>query len=96
MDILKKINYNPIDVFHFVFKKNDIKNNMDGFGILCKPSDKKNYLGIIFNSKIFPHVCPPTYDLFTVLVGGEKQKDILKMPQEELKKIMKIFESLNL
>ena len=86
--ILKKINYNPIDVFHFVFKKNDIKNKMDGFGILCKPSDKKNYLGIIFNSKIFPHVCPPTYDLFTVLVGGEKQKDILKMPQEELKKII--------
>ena len=86
--ILKKIDYNPIDVFHFVFKKDDIKNNLKGFGILCKPSDKKNYLGIIFNSKIFPHICSPDYDLFTVLVGGEKQKDILKISKEGLKKII--------
>ena len=83
---LSKLEYNPIDVFHFVFKKDDIKNDLDGFGILAKPSDKKSFLGIIFSNKIFPHLCPKEYNLYTVLAGGEMQKDLLKMPEKKLQK----------
>ena len=82
---LNDLKYNPIDVFHFVFKKEDVKIDLNGFGILTKPSDKKSFLGILFNNKIFPHLCPKEYNLYTVMVGGEKQKDILKLSNIELK-----------
>lgn len=81
---LSKIDYNPIDVLHLGFKKKDIKKDINGFGILCKPSDNKSYLGVIFNSKIFPHICPSDCELFTVLIGGEKQKYILEIPKKKL------------
>ena len=81
---LSKIDYNPIDVLHLGFKKKDIKKDINGFGILCYPSDNKSYLGVIFNSKIFPHICPSDCELFTVLIGGEKQKDILEIPKKKL------------
>ena len=34
---LKKIKYNPIDVFHFGLDKKNIKNKYKGFGVLTKP-----------------------------------------------------------
>ena len=71
---LKKIKYNPIDVFHFGLDKKNIKNKYKGFGVLTKPEDKKKYLGILFNSDIFNHVSPTNKNLYTVLVGGENQK----------------------
>ncbi len=86
--VLSKIKYNAVDVFHFVFLKNDIKNDLNGFGILTKPSDNKIFLGVIFSSKIFPHICSEKYEIYTVIVGGEKQKYILKTNKSKLKKLV--------
>ena len=92
---LKNINYNPIDVFHFGFKKKNIMKKLDGFGILTKPSDNKNFLGILFNSSIFKHLSSEECELFTVLVGGEKQKHLCSMEINELKaKVLKEVESI--
>ena len=85
---LAKIKYNPVGVFHFTFLRSDIKNDLSGFGILTKPSDNKSYLGIIFSSKIFPHICPNEYEVYTVMIGGEKQKNILEKNKNDLKKLL--------
>ena len=85
---LKKIKYNPIDVFHFGLDKKNIKNKYNGFGVLTKPEDKKNYLGILFNSDIFNHVSPINKNLYTVLVGGENQKILCKKNIMELQDII--------
>lgn len=82
---LKNVNYNPIDVFHFGFKKKNMMKKIDGFGILTKPSDNKNFLGILFNSSIFKHVSSKECELFTVMVGGEKQKHLCALDINELK-----------
>ena len=78
IDELKKIKYNPIDVFHFGLNKKDIKSKYNGFGILTKPEDNKSYLGVLFNSNIFNHVSPKNQNLYTVLVGGENQRLLCK------------------
>ena len=87
-EILSKIVYNPVGVFHFTFLKSDVKNDLNGFGILAKPSDKKNFLGVIFSSKIFPHICSNKYNVYTVMFGGEKQKNIFKKEKREIKKLL--------
>ena len=81
---LKKISYCPIYVLHLGLEKQKIKNDISGFGVLTKPSDNKNFLGIIFNSRIFPHVAPSDKDLITVMVGGTRQELLLKTDKDLL------------
>ena len=81
---LKKIPYCPIYVLHLGLEKQKIKNDISGFGVLTKPSDNKSFLGIIFNSRIFPHVAPPDKDLMTVMVGGTRQEQLLKTDKDLL------------
>jgi protoporphyrinogen oxidase len=83
---LSKVEYNPIDVFHFGFSKKDIKNEIDGFGLLTKPEDKKSFLGILFSSNIFSHVSGKDKFLMTVLVGGKRQKELCELPPKEIEK----------
>ena len=81
---LKKIYYCPIYVLHLGIEKQKIKNDISGFGVLTKPSDNKSFLGIIFNSRIFPHVAPSEMDLMTVMVGGTRQEELLKTDKDLL------------
>ncbi len=94
---LEDIEYAPIDVFHFGFNKEDINNQSQGFGVLTKKSDKKHFLGILFNSRIFSHVSPKEKELFTVIVGGSRQKELchlepLKLKSLILKEFMQLME----
>ena len=75
-DVLSKVNYNPIDVFHFGFDRNTSKIKVNGFGLLTKPEDKKSFLGILFSSNIFEHISDKNKFLITVLAGGDRQKDL--------------------
>ena len=88
IQVLEKVNYSPVDVFHFGFKKESIKNEVQGFGVLTKPSDLKKYLGILFSSRTFGHVAPAGCELFTVIVGGERQRELCDLPSEELERII--------
>jgi len=81
---LKKISYCPIYVLHLGLEKQKIKKDISGFGVLTKPSDNKSFLGIIFNSRIFPHVAPADKDLITVMVGGTRQEQLLKIDKHLL------------
>ena len=87
-NVLKSVNYNPIDVFHFGFLKKDLGIGKKGFGVLTKPMDGKHFLGILFNSQIFNHVSPKDKQLFTVLVGGERQNELCSMDKNELEQIV--------
>ena len=93
--ILNEVRYTPVDVFHFGFKKENIKNKAQGFGVLTKPSDEKSYLGILFSSRTFNNVAPQDSELFTVLVGGERQKELCELPIEQLEeKVLNELEQL--
>ena len=76
--VLSKVNYNPIDVFHFGFDRDALDVKIDGFGLLTKPQDKKSFLGVLFSSNIFGHVSSNKKFLITVLAGGDRQKDLCK------------------
>ena len=84
--VLSKVNYNPIDVFHFGFDRDALDIKIDGFGLLTKPQDKKSFLGVLFSSNIFEHVSNNKKFLITVLAGGNRQKDLCKKSPEVLEK----------
>ena len=86
--LLQDVEYVPVDVFHFGFNKSDVKDQSQGFGVLSKTSDKKHFLGILFNSRIFSHVSPQDKELFTVIVGGSRQKELCKLQSAELKPLV--------
>ena len=88
IDVLDKVNYSPVDVFHFGFKKENIKNMDQGFGVLTKPSDRKKYLGVLFSSRTFGHVAPEGCELFTVIVGGERQSELCDLPLKDIERIV--------
>ena len=81
---LKKISYCPMLVLHLGLEKEKIQEDISGFGVLTKPADKRNFLGIIFNSQIFPHVAPIGKDLVTVMIGGARQEELLSLDKEFL------------
>ena len=85
---LLNINYLPVDIIHLGFKKNTIKNKDMGYGILTKPSDKKSFLGVLFSSRIFPHTSPKDQELFTVIIGGDRQKELCNLEENKLQKII--------
>ena len=85
---LQNLEYVPIDVFHFGFDKKQIKNQVEGFGLLTKKTDKKHFLGMLFNSQIFPHTAPKEKELFTLIVGGSRQAKLCQMKPTELQKIL--------
>lgn len=85
---LNEVKYAPAEVFHFGFKNEDIKNPINGFGLLTKASDKKSFLGILFNSEIFDHVSSKESKLFTVIVGGERQPHLCELPTQELQSLI--------
>jgi len=85
---LEDVEYVSVDVFHFGFYKRDVNNQSQGFGVLSKASDKKKFLGILFNSRIFSHVAPKDQELFTVIVGGSRQKHLCKIESVKLKSLV--------
>ena len=84
--VLSKVNYNPIDVFHFGFDRDALEIEIDGFGLLTKPKDRKSFLGVLFSSNIFEHVSNNKKFLITVLAGGDRQKDLCKKSPKVLEK----------
>ena len=84
LDISNENLYNPIDVMHFAFNKKDYTNKIKGFGLLSKKSEGKSFLGILFNSDIFPNVAPVNQKLITVLVGGENQSNLCKLEKNKI------------
>ncbi len=81
---LKKVSYCPIYVLHLGLEREKIMEDISGFGVLTKPSDEKKFLGIIFNSRIFPHVAPLGKDLLTVMIGGARQEKLIMLDKDVL------------
>jgi oxygen-dependent protoporphyrinogen oxidase len=69
---LEHIYYPPVMVLYIGFNKKDIGIPLDGFGYLIPSKEKKNFLGAIWSSVIFPNRCDDDKAAFTIFVGGAR------------------------
>lgn len=92
---LSNIKYAPIVVIHFGFKKDQIGKKIEGFGTLTMEKEPKSFLGLLFNSSIFPHTAPKGEALYTAIIGGTRSPELTQLPEEELKaKVLKDIQDL--
>jgi oxygen-dependent protoporphyrinogen oxidase len=62
---------------------------LDAFGGLISSKDKRNVLGVLFPSAIFPQRAPEGGALLSVFMGGMKRKDLLLLSDAEIEKLVK-------
>jgi oxygen-dependent protoporphyrinogen oxidase len=62
-------------VVYLGYDKLKISRNLDGFGFLVPGKEKRNFLGAIWSSTIFPNRAPKGKAGFTIFVGGAKKQD---------------------
>jgi len=62
---------------------------LDAFGGLISSKDKRNVLGVLFPSAIFPNRAPEGGALLSVFMGGIKRQDLISLSDEEIKELVK-------
>ncbi len=89
------IYYPPVLVYYLVYKRENIKQELDGFGFLIPSKEKKSFLGAIWSSVIFPGRADDDKAAFTIFIGGARNPEFVNENREELlKRVRKEFEEL--
>ncbi|PUZ29625.1 protoporphyrinogen oxidase [Chitinophaga parva] len=83
---LRNIEYPAMGVLHLGYDRAALGKVPDGFGFLVPAAEQKHFLGMIYNSAIFPFKAPEGKALFTVFIGGANQQSVLQQPPENLQR----------
>lgn len=73
---LQPIDYPPVSVISFAFKRSDVAHPLDGFGALVPECEQRRILGALFPSSLFADRAPKDEVLMTAFVGGERQPEL--------------------
>ena len=79
---LSAITYSPVAVVGFGFKA--LPHPLDGFGLLTTTASRKNILGVLWDSSIFPGRAPAGHQSMRVLIGGQRQPQLVGRDDEAL------------
>lgn len=67
---LSKIYYPPVVAVHSIYKRQDVKHPLNGFGGLNPKTEELFTSGSIWSSSVFNNRCPEDEVLFTTFIGG--------------------------
>jgi oxygen-dependent protoporphyrinogen oxidase len=81
---LKNIYYPPVVEVFLGFKVSDIRRPLDGFGFLVPAKERRNILGTIWSSSLFPGRVPQGHVALTTFVGGSRQPGLTEKSDEEI------------
>ena len=84
MTFLNSIPYVPITVLVTGHRREDVTHPLDGHGLLVPQNEKRNILGTIFSSTMFPGRAPRDHVTLTTIVGGARQPELVDLPRREL------------
>jgi protoporphyrinogen/coproporphyrinogen III oxidase len=81
---LQGISYAPVAVVSLGYRKNAVRNALDGFGFLAPRSAGLEILGSVWNSSLFPGRAPEGHALLTSFVGGTTNPQAVTRSAQEL------------
>jgi protoporphyrinogen/coproporphyrinogen III oxidase len=81
---LEQIYYPPVAEVFLGFKADRIARPLDGFGFLVPVKEKRQILGTIWSSSLFPHRAPEGHVAFTSFVGGSRQPELFEKSDDDL------------
>ncbi len=82
--LLNAVDYPPVAVVFLGFKRDDIAHPLDGFGFLVPEVEKRQILGTIFSSTLFPGRSPQGHVALTTFVGGMRQPENALLQDDQL------------
>lgn len=88
-ETISNIKYPPVAVVFMGFKDSDIRRPLDGFGFLIPEIEKRQILGSIWSSTIFPGRAPEGYVAFTSFVGGTRQPENADLDDKILEQLVR-------
>ena len=91
-ELLADIPYPHVAVVCFGYKKENITNSLNGFGFLIPHKEKKNILGTLWDSSVFPNRASEGNALLRSMTGGAKHPEIADMDDDKV--INLVFDEL--
>jgi protoporphyrinogen/coproporphyrinogen III oxidase len=84
-EILGQIPYAPMNVVCFGYQRAKIARDLDGFGYLIPRKEKRNTLGTLWDSSIFPKRAPEGQVLLRSMMGGATNAQAILLSDSEVK-----------
>lgn len=81
---LDSIEYPPVSALFLGFRREQIAHPLDGFGVLVPAAEKRQILGVLFSSSLFPNRAPDGHVALTVMVGGALRPEIAQRSLSDL------------
>lgn len=81
---LDTITHPPVSSLFLGFKREDVAHPLDGFGGLTPEKERRDVLGILFSSTLFPGRAPEGHVALTVFAGGMRQPEHARLGTEQL------------
>lgn len=81
---LDAIVHPPVASLFLGFRRNHVSHPLDGFGALVPAREKRNLLGVLFSSTLFPERAPADHVALTVLVGGVTRPELAQGSIDEI------------
>ena len=83
-ETLAQIGHPPLAVVFLGYRANAIAHPLDGLGVLMPAIEKRNVLGILFSSTLYPGRAPAEHVALTAFVGGARQPQLAMLHPDEL------------
>jgi oxygen-dependent protoporphyrinogen oxidase len=87
-DALGRIFYPPVTEVFLGFPSSRVSRPLDGFGFLVPGREKRNILGTIWTSALFPGRAPEGHVALTTFVGGSRQPSLAGRDDGELARMV--------
>jgi len=81
---LDNIPHPPVASLFLGYKRELVSHPLDGFGGLVPALEKRDVLGILFSSSLFPGRAPNGHVGLTIFAGGSRQPDHARLSPEQL------------
>ena len=78
----------PVTTLSVAFKRKKVRHPLDGFGMLCPAREKREVLGILFDSSLFPGRAPEDEVLLSAFVGGVRAPERARRDTGDLLEIV--------
>lgn len=83
-ETLAEISHPPLAVVFLGYRASAIAHPLDGLGVLMPAIEKRNVLGMLFSSTLFPGRAPAEHVALTAFVGGARQPQLALLEPDEL------------
>ncbi|MCC6395377.1 MAG: protoporphyrinogen oxidase [Bacteroidetes bacterium] len=81
---LREVYYPPVAEVFLGYRIDQSAHPLDGFGFLIPAVERRQILGTIWSSALFPRRAPAGHIALTTFVGGSRQPDLASLPDAEL------------